>query len=176
MKNFRTKKSNRETYRYYFVTGDMNEIKVNDEVMTSDIALLHQFDDEEVNAEHKTRYHVVYYLEDFLNEDKGAENHPMLVDNRHPLEEILDGENQEMRAQLFEVLHQALEKLTPKQRETVDKIFYQGLSAIEIARQEKLDKSAITYRLRGAYKKLKKEIEKNFEINTQLLSDFSVNK
>ncbi|MDR0298775.1 MAG: sigma-70 family RNA polymerase sigma factor [Streptococcaceae bacterium] len=172
MKNFRTKKSNRETYRYYFVTGDRNEIEVTDDVMASDIALLHQFDDEEVNAEHKTRYHVAYYLEDFLNEDKGAENHPMLVDNRHPLAEILDGEDQEMRAQLFEALHQALETLTAKQKIAIEKIFYQDKTQLEIAREEHVGRTAIEQRLEQALKKLRK----NFKKDTVILSDFSVNK
>lgn len=172
MKNFRTKKSNRGTYRYYFVTGDMNEIEVSSEIKDSDIALLHKFDDEEVNMEHKNSYHGLCYLEDFLDDDKGLENHPVLVDNRHPLEEILEGENQELRGQLFGVLHQELEKLTPNQRKTVDKIFYEGLNHSELAREEGVSETAIRHRLRKIYSRLRKNIQKG----GSNWGDFSVNK
>lgn len=53
------------------------------------------------------------------------------------------------------VLDDALSKLLPQQRELIEKIFCEGYSAQDIADLQGIDKSAISHRLKRAYKKLK---------------------
>ncbi|WP_339011776.1 sigma factor-like helix-turn-helix DNA-binding protein [Lactococcus garvieae] len=162
MKNIRTKKSHRETYRYYFADGTTQLIEISDEVTAADIALLHQLDDEEVNAEHRKRYNVPSYLEDFSydNENEQFSTHPLLVEDRTPLNLLSQYEKREQKEKKLRALKKALKKLTPNQRQTIEKIFYKGMNQFELAREEGTSRAAIFYRLNGAYKKLRKEIEK----------------
>ena len=164
MRIYKTSMKNRETYRYHFANGDSQEIVVNDEVTAEDIAFLHSLDDKWVDQERRASYLAPISYDDFVcDEDNTFESNPFLVDERNGLNIILQDETQGERAQLFEALHEAMKKLTVKQKRTIEKIFYQGLSLIELAREDKVDKSAITYRLRGIYKKLRKEINYYFE-------------
>ncbi|QWQ38678.1 sigma-70 family RNA polymerase sigma factor [Gemella sp. zg-570] len=58
-----------------------------------------------------------------------------------------------------EKLKDAMQKLTPKQRELIQKVFYDEIPQVEIARQENVSPSAIHNRLQ----KIFKAIRKNFE-------------
>lgn len=171
MKNIRTKKSNRETYRYYFVNGERSEIAVSDEVSPSDIELLHQFDDEEVNAEHRNQYRGTVYLEEVFQYQHN-EIIPELIDKRDALYTILDGDGMQERERLFEALHEAILNLTPKQQQTINKIFYQEMNQSELARQEKVSETAIRHRLEKIFNNLRKNILKG----GSNLANFSVNK
>ena len=53
-------------------------------------------------------------------------------------------------------LHKALMELLPQQRELIHKIFYEGMSIAQIARDDGVSESAIRDRINRIYKKLKK--------------------
>lgn len=57
-----------------------------------------------------------------------------------------------------ERLAAAIKKLLPHQRELVRKIFFEEVSAAEIARQEGVNKSSIQKRLQRIFEKLKKSL------------------
>ncbi len=56
----------------------------------------------------------------------------------------------------YEDLHNAIKKLTPEQQDLIDKVFFQGKKLIEIAKEDGVDKSAITKRMQRIYAQLKK--------------------
>jgi len=57
------------------------------------------------------------------------------------------------------ILNRAMSRLLPEQQRLVQQIFFEGISSVEIARREGVDKSAISHRLRRAIKKLEKNLE-----------------
>lgn len=56
----------------------------------------------------------------------------------------------------IELLHIAISKLRPKQRDLIKAIFFDGVSVNDYAAQEGVDQSAISHRLQTAKKFLKK--------------------
>ena len=56
-------------------------------------------------------------------------------------------------------LLRAMEALTPAQRELVLKVYFEGRSYASIAREEKVDESAIRDRIRRIHKKMKNFLE-----------------
>ena len=56
----------------------------------------------------------------------------------------------------YERLHKAMKQLLPQQQELVKKVFFQGFTVAEIARQENVDHEAIRRRFEKIYKKIKK--------------------
>ena len=56
-------------------------------------------------------------------------------------------------------LHRAIETLLPNQKELLEKIFFKGISAAEIARQEDINKSSVHKRLQRIYEQLKKSLQ-----------------
>lgn len=63
----------------------------------------------------------------------------------------------------IDALYQAISKLLPRQQELVDKIYFQGMTITEIAREERVDKSSVRERLQRVLKKLKKILEAEFD-------------
>ena len=66
-------------------------------------------------------------------------------------------EQQETR----ETLHNALDKLLPQQRDLVQKVFYEGRSMADIAREEGVTAKAVQDRVNKIKVRLRKIIEKN---------------
>ncbi|WP_051221168.1 RNA polymerase sigma factor [Eremococcus coleocola] len=62
--------------------------------------------------------------------------------------------------ELSDVLNEALETLDENQRELIEKVFFEGVSQADIAREEGVSKTAIHNRLKRIYEKLKKEFLK----------------
>ena len=65
------------------------------------------------------------------------------------------------RQEVREVLNWAISKLLPRQQELIDKRFFQGMTATEIARGEGVTEAAIRDRLERIYKKLRKILIKS---------------
>lgn len=159
MKNYRTLLKYRETYRYHFVNGDMKEIFPNDSVTSDDIAFLHHLDDEEVNQEHRQRYIAPLSYDQSLDLEE-LDCDPLFWDEHDGLEKLLRDESEQAKAQLILNLHEAMKSLTLKQKRTIDKIFYQGMSQSEVAREEGISKASVTDRLAAAFLKLRKNLKK----------------
>lgn len=56
-------------------------------------------------------------------------------------------------------LHRAIENLSPKQKDLIFKIFWEGMKAADVAREEGVDKSAIAKRLLRIYEHIKKNLK-----------------
>ena len=123
---------------YTFASGETAEIEVTSE--WGDIVL--DLDRQEYNANHReTRRHAS--LEAFN-----------LDDALFPSDEDVAAEVERRERDSF--IQKAISQLLPAQQELIRQIFFEGVSATEIARRDGVDKSAISHRLDRALKKLKK--------------------
>ena len=124
--------------RYEFVNGEVSEIEV-DEGLGE---LLVDFDRQQYNNDHKeTRRHVSLDGMDYEGELFASAE---------------DTEGELLRREDTARLMEAMEALSPSQRELLLKVFFNGRSLVSIAAEEGVDKSAISHRLERIHKKLKK--------------------
>jgi len=124
--------------KYKFVTGETIEIEVQEDISEVSIAI-----DKEIynNNQKERRRHISYSV---FN-DKLEVLEDLTVDVEGAAEWNKDKEN----------LNNAISLLKLHQRELVQKIFYQGLSGTEIAREMGVSQQAISKQLKVIYKKLR---------------------
>ena len=124
---------------YKFVTGEVAEVEVSEEIG----AVIVDLDRLEYNNDHKeTRRHYslegkVYEGMDYAVEDPG-------------LEALFAGPTDEER------LHAAIRQLSPDQKEMVRAIYFENMSVNDYAARMGVTQSAISHRLQTVKKKLKK--------------------
>ena len=125
--------------KYKFVTGEMTEVEVSDEIGT---VILDSRREEHANNE-RHRYHTAFSFDDMTYEDKdyfsAAEN---------PEEAFIRKEAAKQRKAM-------LSQLTPVQRRRFEK-YEGGMSIAEIARSEKAAFNSVKESIESAQKKLKK--------------------
>ena len=127
--------------RYEFTNGEISEIEVDESLGE----LLVELDRQEYNNDHKeTRRHTSLDGMEY----EGA----LFAAPDDPAAEVLRRED---AARLL----RAMEALTPAQRELVLKVYFEGRSYASIAREEKVDESAIRDRIRRIHKKMKNFLE-----------------
>ena len=127
--------------RYEFANGEFSEIEVDDSLGE----LLVDFDRQEYNNDHKeTRRHISLDGMDY----EGA----LFAAPADPAVEVLK------REELARLLR-AMASLSPDQRELVRRVYFENQRIVDIAREQGVDKSAISHRLERIYKKLKKHLE-----------------
>lgn len=79
-----------------------------------------------------------------------------LTDEAEPLQEILMREK-------YEGLYRAMEKLEPRQKELLRRIFWEGEKQAEIAEKEHVTEAAVSGRMQRIYASLRKSLkQKNF--------------
>lgn len=124
--------------RYEFVNGEVSEIEVDESLGE----LLVDFDRQQYNNDHKeTRRHVSLDGMDYEGE---------------LFTSVEDTEGELLRREDTARLMEAMEALSPSQRELLLKVYFNGRSLVSIAAEEGVDKSAISHRLERIHKKLKK--------------------
>lgn len=124
--------------RYEFVNGEWSEIEVEDSLGE----LLVELDRQEYNSGHKeTRRHTSLDGMDY----EGT----LFASPDDPAAELVRKEDAAR-------LRQAMEALSPAQRELVRRVYFENEKITDIAREEGVDKSAISHRLDRIYKKMKK--------------------
>ena len=124
--------------RYEFVNGEWSEIEVEDSLGE----LLVELDRQEYNNDHReTRRHTSLDGMDY----EGA----LFAAPDDPAAELVWKEDATR-------LWQAMEALSPSQQELVRRVYFENAKVSEIAREEGVDKSAISHRLDRIYRKLKK--------------------
>lgn len=127
--------------RYEFTNGEISEIEVDESLGE----LLVELDRQAYNNDHKeTRRHTSLDGMEY----EGA----LFAAPDDPAAEVLRRED---AARLL----RAMEALTPAQRELVLKVHFEGRSYASIAREEKVDESAIRDRIRRIHKKMKNFLE-----------------
>ena len=133
-----------QTIKYEFNDGTTSEIEVSDEVYTLHLQLVQE---EKRNHWRETRRHIsLYYLlengVDFM--DTAADSFAAV--------ELRENE---------ERIHNAIKnQLTDKQRELAQKVFFEGMTLTDIAKEKGVSQPAITQQLATVIKKLKKLFQK----------------
>lgn len=161
-RKFKTSEKNRINYVYYTADGKKIVIPPGEDGVTEEmIMLLHTYDDEEVDAKRREDYHVPVRFEGY-SDDEGSElesrNSYLADSSADPLEKLMEAIKEEELETKIDNLKTALSTLTEKQRETIDKKFFKGMTNTAIAIEEGVSETAIRNRLTKIYKNLEKKI------------------
>lgn len=126
--------------RYEFVNGEFSEIEVDESLGE----LLVDFERQEYNNDHKeTRRHTSLDSMDYEGELFAA---------------AADTADEAARRDEAARLMQAIEALSPSQRELVRRVYFENEKIVDIAREEGVSHVAILDRLKRIYKKLKNNL------------------
>jgi RNA polymerase sigma-70 factor (ECF subfamily) len=128
-----------KTVTYTFCNGTVSEAVVSDELYA---VVTEMVQEEKRNHKRETRRHVSL---DYLH-SKGIDFEAHGTD---PLTVLIKREDEAR-------LREAIRLLSDKQRELVEKVFFNGTTVTEIAAAEGVDRTAISHRLSTVYGKLKK--------------------
>lgn len=162
MRKFKTAEKNRTNYVYYTAEGKKVELKPGQgEIDETWIAMLHDWDDEEVDAERREEYYCPVHYDSYHDGDgdEADDRNPYLEDDTYnPLAQILTSIVDEERSLQLERLKTALSELTDKQKDTVIKKFYKNMTNVDIAAEENVSEAAIRNRLKKIYAQLGKKI------------------
>ncbi|WP_236901689.1 sigma-70 family RNA polymerase sigma factor [Clostridium tyrobutyricum] len=162
LRNYKTSKKNRTNYIYYSANGEAIKIVPNENGVTDAIiATLHSFDDEEYNGGRREKYHVPVHMDAYCDEkeENSADRNPYLVDNdSNPLESIIQSIEKTEHKEKIDRLRAAIETLKPKQKELIQKVFYEKQTNVSIAAKAGVTEAAIRNRLKKIYDNLRKKI------------------
>ena len=127
-------------YTYHFANGDSQEI----EVTEAQYLILKDADRIEYNNDHaNTRRHVSL---DMVEADEGMQ----FADITQDVEATICAHES------IVALHNAMRSLSPEQRQLIQKVYADGYSYAEIAREEGVDRSAVRKRMERIHANLKK--------------------
>ena len=122
---------------YEFVTGEISGVEVDERLGGMLLDLDRQ---QENNDQKETRRHFSLNGMDYEGElFASAEDTERAVEHREDMAR----------------LYSAMEALSPSQRELVEKVYFEERKITDIAREEGVDKSAVSHRLERIHKKLK---------------------
>ena len=126
---------------YEFVTGEVSEVEVDERLG----GMLLDLDRQQYNNDQKeTRRHFSLNGMDYEGELFASAE---------------DTEREAVRREDVARLYSAMEALSPSQRELVEKVYFEERKITDIAREEGVDKSAVSHRLERIHKKLKKILD-----------------
>ena len=156
MRQQKTSKKNRTSYTYYDADGTKYQIKPGEDGVTEvDIAMLHQMDDDEFNAERRENYHVPTYLEAAQYSDGTdiADHNKRLSDeSANPEAVFFDAA---AHAESNAAINAIWNELLPQQRDLIVKKLLKR-SNVDIAAEEGVSEAAIRKRLKKIQDKFKK--------------------
>ncbi|PRR84556.1 RNA polymerase sigma factor [Clostridium vincentii] len=127
--------------KYEFVTGEIVEIEVSNNIAELNI----EIEKITYNSNQKERRRH-YSLDDMQGHGLQFEDTEVDI--------VTIVEKRERDA----LLRNELDKLLPQQNQLIKKVFFQGMTIIEIARTEGVSEAAIRNRLNKIYKKLRKTL------------------
>ena len=126
---------------YEFVTGEVSGVEVDERLGGMLLDLDRQ---QENNDQKETRRHFSLDGMDYEGELFASAE---------------DTERGAVRREDMARLYSAMEALSPSQRELVEKVYFEERKITDIAREEGVDKSAVSHRLERIHKKLKKILD-----------------
>lgn len=167
MRKFKTAEKNRTNYVYYTAEGKLIVITpgmtgADGKAVTENlITMLHDWDDEDVDAERREEYHCPVHYENYHDgdgDDADDRNSFLEDETYNPLQQILVSIAEDERSTRMAKLKVALSELTDKQKDTIIKKFYRNMTNVQIAAEEGVSEAAIRNRLSKIYATLKKKI------------------
>ena len=160
MRKFKTAEKNRTNYVYYTAEGKKIVLTPED-VDSTWIALLHNEDDESVDADRREEYHVpVHYdaYSDGEGDDAADRNSYLEDDTFNPFEQLIQSMDAAEHEDKLQKLKAAIKTLQPQQQALIKKVFYDGRTNVDIALEESVTEAAIRNRLKKIYTNLAKKI------------------
>lgn len=154
MRSYKTSQVKRTSYIYYSADGEKITITPDEGVTETHIELLHSLDDSEVNQQRRHSHMVSVHLDNYSDD---SDHNPYLSDDYLNPEVLLIEHESELEHQESLVkLGEALEDLLPQQKELLIKVYQDGRTCSEIAREEGVSEAAIRNRLKKVHEKIKK--------------------
>jgi RNA polymerase sigma factor (sigma-70 family) len=134
----------RNIIRYEFCDGTVGEYEVSDELFAVHAEMVRE---EKRLFWREAKWKVSReYLEDYAEQHA---NFDVIAHGSDPLSILIRREDDA-------ALHKAIARLSVKQRELVENVFFDGLTMTAIAERENVSQQAISQRIATIYKKLKK--------------------
>lgn len=127
----------------YYVNGTMVEIEVEDAFATTYNAM----ERESKKAAERHRWHKRKHL---LRLDVIDEDDEILASSDEGIEETA------IKNEEYNSLHKALKTLLPQQQELIKKIYFEGKTQIEVAKELGITDAAVRNRLKKIFEKIKK--------------------
>lgn len=162
MRKFKTPEKNRPSYTYYPAGGMKIEINPGENGVTNAlINMLHDWDDQEVDAQRREDYHAPVHLESYQDaSDKDAtDRNPYLIDlEPNPMESLIQSIDADEHEDRLAKLRSAIETLQPQQKALIQKVFYEGCTYVDIAAKEGVSEAAIRNRIKKIFNNLRKKI------------------
>lgn len=126
MKYQKSSKKHQETYVYVGVDGRKVEIiPGQDGVTEAFISLLHEMDNESINAERRERRKAPKYIEDIFSEDVPDDKNCLLCDSHYDPAEMMQAKTDaEDHEQQMVKVQEALNALAERQKRTIEKLFF----------------------------------------------------
>lgn len=160
MRKFKTADKNRTNYVYYTAEGKKIVLTPED-VDSTWIALLHDEDDEFVDADRRENYHVPVHYDSYSDgegEDAADRNDYLKDDSLNPFEQLIQSMDAAEHEDKLQKLKAAIKTLQPQQQALIQKVFYEGRTNVDIAAEEGVTEAAIRNRLKKIYANLAKKI------------------
>lgn len=160
MRKFKTAEKNRTNYVYYTAEGKKIVLTPED-VDSTWIALLHDEDDEIMDADRREDYHVpVHYdaYSDGEGDDAADRNSYLEDDTFNPFEQLIRSMDAAEHDDKLQKLKTAIKTLQRQQQALIQKVFYDGRTNVDIAVEEGVTEAAIRNRLKKIYTNLAKNI------------------
>lgn len=167
MRKFKTAEDNRTNYIYYTADGKKVVIKPGmlgadgKEVTEEVINILHDYDDEQVDADRREEYHCPVHYQAYYDgegDDAADRNHYLEDSSTDPFEQMLIFIEEQEHSNKLDNLKTALTTLSDLQKNTIYKKFYLNKSNVDIAAEEGVSEAAIRNRLKKIYANLSKKI------------------
>ncbi len=171
MRKFKTPEKNRPSYTYYPAGGMKIEINPGENGVTNAlINMLHDWDDQEVDAKRREDYHAPVHLESYqvASDEDVADHNPYLIDSEpNPLACLIQSIDADEHEDRLAKLRSAIETLLPQQKALIQipqqkaliqKVFYEGRTYVDIAAEEGVSEAAIRNRLKKIFNNLRKKI------------------
>ncbi len=130
--------------RYEFVTGETVEIEVPETIGELAIAI-----DKDIRSSDRRETRRHNSVEELVEQGRH------FWDGESSVEEAV------MKNEEHELLHKAIKMLLPQQRDLVQKVFLEGRTMADIAREEGINVQAVQNRISKIKARLRKIIEKN---------------
>jgi RNA polymerase sigma factor (sigma-70 family) len=159
-RRYKTSKKNRTNYIYYTAEGTKIVITPGENGVTeTDVELLHNMDDAEVDEQRRYDYRVNIHLDAYHDGEGGAaddRNKYLADDSANPEQLYLEVEEELEHLASLDRLTKAMEHLLPKQKELFKKVYLDKRTNTDIAAEEGVTEAAIRNRLKKMHEKLRK--------------------
>ena len=159
---YKTSQKKRTDYIYYSADGTKITITPGeDNVAATHIELLHEMDDEAVDAQRREDYRIAAYLGDKpvksdANQEKEDKDINLADESYNPEKLLIEAEEEDEHEALLRKLRAALETLTDRQREIYKLSYHEGLTNVAIGKQLGISEAMVRKHLKKMHAKLLK--------------------